>query len=86
MPAVWKVVEPLEVEYRLPVLQSSAQSNNSGRKEMEKPPCGKETEGQESRSRRDHQSSGWPLIQSYRKEKYKEKNPRYESNIPSRDE
>ena len=57
MPAVWNVAEPLEVEYRLPVLQSSDQSN-SGRKEIEKSPCGEETEGQELRSRRDHKSSG----------------------------
>ena len=60
--------------------------NNSGRKEIEKPPCGEETEGQESSSRRDHQSSGQPSIQPYREEKYEGKNPRYESNIPSRDE
>ena len=85
MPAVWNVAKPLEVEYRQPILQSSDQSN-SGRKKIEKPPCGEETEGQESRSRRDHQPSGQPLIQPYQKEKYKEKNPRYESNIPSRDE
>ena len=56
MPAVRKVAEPLEVEYRRPVHQSSDQSN-SGRKEIEKPPCSKETEGQESRLRTDHQSS-----------------------------
>ena len=73
MPAVWNVAEPLEVEYRQPVLQSSDQSY-SVRKEIEKPPCGKETEGQESRSRREHQS------------KHKVKNPIYESNIPSMDE
>ena len=54
--AVWNVAEPLEVEYRQPIHQSSDQSN-SGRKEIEKPPCGKETEGQEWRSRKDHQSS-----------------------------
>ena len=64
--------------------QSSDQSN-SGRKEIEKSPSGEETEGQELQSRRDHQSSGQPLIQPYREEKYKEKNPRYDSNIPSRD-
>ena len=57
MPAVWNVAEPLEVEYRQPILQSSDQSNSS-RKEIEKPPCSEETEGQESRSRRDHQSGG----------------------------
>ena len=56
MPDVWDVAEPLEVEYRRPMHQSSDQSNK-GRKEIEKPPCVKETEGQESRSRRDHQSS-----------------------------
>ena len=48
--------EPSEVEYRWPIHQSSDQSN-SGRKEIEKPPSDEETEGQESRSRRDHQSS-----------------------------
>ena len=84
-PAVWNVAKPLEVEYRWPIHQSSNQSNNI-RKDIEKPPCGEETEGQESRSRRDHQSSGWPLIQAHREEKYKGKNPIYESNIPSRDE
>ena len=47
MPAVWNVAEPLEVEYRRPIHQSSDQSN-SGRKEIEKPLCGEETEGQES--------------------------------------
>ena len=57
MPSVWNVAEPLEVEYRRPIHQNSDQSN-SGRKEIEKPPCGEETEGQESMSRRDHQSSG----------------------------
>ena len=57
MPAMWNMAEPLEVEYRQPVLQSSDQSN-SGRKEIKKPPCGEETEGQESKSKRDHQSSG----------------------------
>ena len=56
MSAMWNVAEPLEVEYRQPVLQSSDQSNSS-RKEIGKPPCSEETEGQESRSRRDHQSS-----------------------------
>ena len=45
-----------DIGYRWPIHQSSDQSN-SGRKEIEKPPCGKETEGQELRSRRDHQSS-----------------------------
>ena len=84
MPAVWNMAEPLEVEYRWQIHKSSDKSN-SGRKEIEKPPCGEETEGQESRSRRDHQSSGWPLIQPYREEKYKE-NPIYESNIPNRDD
>ena len=57
MPVVWNVAEPLEVEYRWPIHQSSDQSTGS-RKEIEMPPCGEETEGQESRSRRDHQSSG----------------------------
>ena len=57
MPDVWDVAEPLEVEYRQPIHQSSDQSN-SVRKEIEKPPCGEETESQELRSRRDHQSSG----------------------------
>ena len=57
MPAVWNVAEPLEVEYRQPIHQSSDQSN-SGRKEIEKPPCVKETEGQESRSRKGRQSGG----------------------------
>ena len=57
MPAVWNMAEPLEVEYRQPILQSSDQSNN-GRKEIAKPPYSEETEGQESRSRRDHQLSG----------------------------
>ena len=85
LPDMWNVAEPLEVEYRQPIHQNSDQSN-IGRKEIVKPPCVEETEGQESRSRRDHQSSGWPLIQSYQEEKYKGKNPRYESNIPSRDE
>ena len=45
MPAVWNVVEPLEVEYRQPILQSNDQSNSS-RKETEKPPYGEETESQ----------------------------------------
>ena len=85
LPDVWNVAEPLEVKCRRPIHQSSDQSN-SGRKEKVKPPCGEETEGQESRSRWDHQSSVWPLIQPYQEEKYKGKNPRYESNIPSRDE
>ena len=53
----WNVAEPLEVEYRWPIHQNSDQSNSS-RKEIVKPPCAEETEGQESRSRRDHQSSG----------------------------
>ena len=47
MPAVWNVAKPLEVEYRQPIFQSSDQSN-SGRKEIEKPPCGEETEGQQA--------------------------------------
>ena len=34
----------LEVEYRWPIHQNSDQSN-SGRKEIEKPPCGEEIEG-----------------------------------------
>ena len=38
----------LEVEYERPVRQRSDQSN-SGRKEIVKPPCAQETEGQESR-------------------------------------
>ena len=83
--AMWNVTEPLKVEYKRPIHQSSDQSN-SGRKEIEKPSCGEETEGQESRSRRDHQSSKYPLIQPYQEEKYKGKNSRYESNILSRDE
>ena len=45
MPAMWNLAEPLEVEYRQPIHQSIDQSN-SGRKEIEKPPCGEETEGQ----------------------------------------
>ena len=57
MPTIWNVAEPLEVEYGQPIHQSSDQSN-SGRKEIEKPPCGEATEGQELRLRRDHQSSG----------------------------
>ena len=44
MPVVSNVAEPLEVEYREPIHQSSDQSN-SHRKEIEKPPCGEETEG-----------------------------------------
>ena len=52
LPDVWNVAEPLEVEYRWPIHQNSDQSN-SGRKEIVKPPCAEETEGQESRSRRD---------------------------------
>ena len=36
LPDVWKVAEPLEVEYRRSIHQSSYQSN-SGRKEIEKP-------------------------------------------------
>ena len=40
---MWNVAEPLEVEYRQPIHQSSDQSNSS-RKEIENPPCGKETE------------------------------------------
>ena len=43
MPAVWNMAEPLEVEYRQPIHQSSDKSN-SGRKEIEKPPCGEEIE------------------------------------------
>ena len=46
MSIVWNVAEPLEVEYRRPLLQSSDQSN-SVRKEIKNPPCGKETEGQD---------------------------------------
>ena len=55
MPDLWNVAEPLELEYRQPIHYSSDQSN-SGRKETEKPPCGEETEGQESRSRKGRQS------------------------------
>ena len=54
---VWNVAEPLEMEYMQPIHQSSEQSN-SGRKGIEKPPCSEEIGGQESRSRKDHQSSG----------------------------
>ena len=54
IPAMWDVADSLDLEYRQPVHQSSDQSN-SGRKEIEKPPCCEETEGQELRSRRDHQ-------------------------------
>ena len=46
MPGVWNMAEPLEVEYKQPVRQSSDQSN-SNRKGKEKQPCGKEIEGQE---------------------------------------
>ena len=46
LPNVWNVAEPLEVEYRQLIHQSSDQSN-SGRKEKVKPSCGEETEGQE---------------------------------------
>ena len=49
MPDMWNVAEPSELEYRQPIHQSSDQSN-SGRKEIEKPPCVEETEDQESRS------------------------------------
>ena len=42
LPDVWNVAEPLEVEYRWPIHQSSDQSN-SGRKEIVKPPCVEET-------------------------------------------
>ena len=59
MPAVWNVAEPLEVEYRWPIHQSSDQSN-SGKKEIENPPFGEETEGQESRSRREDKFSEKP--------------------------
>ena len=55
MPAVWNMAEPLEVEYRRPIHQSSDQSNSS-RKEIEKSSCGEETYGQEPRSRRGRQS------------------------------
>ena len=58
MPAMWNVAESLEVEYRKPIHQSSDQSNSGKKKEIKKQPCGEETEGQESTSRRDHQSSG----------------------------
>ena len=44
MPDVWNMAEPLEVEYRQPVHQSSDQSS-SGRKKIEKQPCGKEILG-----------------------------------------
>ena len=53
LPDVCNLAEPLEVEYRRSIHQSSDQSN-SGRKEKVKPPCGKETEGQELRLRRDY--------------------------------
>ena len=46
LPVVWNEAEPLEVENGRPIHQSSDQSN-SGRKEIEKPPCGEKTEGQE---------------------------------------
>ena len=49
MPAVWNVVQPLELEYRQPIHQSSDQ-NNRGRQEIEKPLCSEETEGEKSRS------------------------------------
>ena len=39
------------------------------KKEIEKQPCGEETEGQELWSRRDHQLRGYPLIQPYQDEK-----------------
>ena len=45
LPDVWNVAKPLEVEYRWPIHQNSDQSN-SGRKEIVKPPCAEETEGQ----------------------------------------
>ena len=48
MPAVWNVAKQLEVEYRQPIRRSSDQSN-SGRKKIEKLPCGKEVEGRGSR-------------------------------------
>ena len=54
---VWNLAKPLEVEYRQPVCQSIDQSN-SDRKEIEKQLRDEEIEVQESRSRRDHQSSG----------------------------
>ena len=54
LPVMWNVAEPLEVEDRRPIHQSSDQSN-SGRKEIEKLPCGEAKEGQESRSRRGRQ-------------------------------
>ena len=57
LPAMWNMAKPLEVEYRRPIHRNGDQGN-SGRKEIEKPPCREEIEGQESRSRRDHQSSG----------------------------
>ena len=68
MSDIWNMAKPLEVEYRQPIHQSSDQSN-SGRKEIEKQPYSKEIQGQESRSRREHQSSGWPLILPYQEEK-----------------
>ena len=43
MPAEWNVAEPMEMEYRQPIHQSSNQSN-SGRKEIEKSPYGDEIE------------------------------------------
>ena len=65
---VFNFAEPLEVEYRQPVSQSSDQSN-SYKKEIGKEPFSEEIEGQELRSRRNHQSGGYPLIQPYQGEK-----------------
>ena len=57
------------MEYRQPIRQSSDQIN-SEIKEKQKQSCGKEIEGQEQKSRRDHQSSKQPLIiQPYQKVK-----------------
>ena len=57
MSAVWNAAEPLEVNTGSQFIRAVTKSN-SGRKEIEKPPCGEETEGQESRSRRGRQSGG----------------------------
>ena len=47
LPDVWNVAEPLEVEYWRPIHQSSDQSN-SDKREIVKPLCAKEIEGQEN--------------------------------------
>ena len=78
MPAVWNVAESLELEYRQPIRQSSDQSN-SGRKEIEKPPCGGEVECR-GQGRITNQAD------SLRFNPIEKSIARYESNIPSRDE